>query len=530
MNIVDEKRKDILEYIKRTYINGKAEILKVIDVEPKKIIDYADKTLDEVLIEVRNKYKDDVGAWIEETSEKLKNRMRVNQSRWIKAILEDEKSDLNIKHAFVELEFRTLEKKEFVEKYKVDNPDKYKNKLIDEMQKWRDKDSNLLIDFPYIVTKPKRTLTTSYRTDIENIICNYINDYYKKTNISSKDIVTTPLLLLDIASNTGNNKKMKHIDISNIKDLQELISNQNQGDLGKLLVDNMLLGDIYKTGQKSGIISFIESGMKDGNIDKKKINELATLITAEDRSVFTVIINYMDAHFFKDRTISFPLNRLAKDIYGDKINGRSYNNLLRSIQKLQMIKFQVYANTEDSEKYSSFGLIDHLEIINDKKTNRIDVKVSISLPVSEQITTEKIVKVFKEPLNSLENKHAKVLVYKLQADRIAFLSLDEKIVNPIMSMQGEYRVFGMEFFEAIIHMEKKYRYRNVNLIEDALEDLRRNNLIVDQFYREGYMFYIKYLPITNREAEKLLIGMDNQKYTIDKYEEIGRAVSKYHND
>lgn len=533
--IIEKLELDLTKYINMEYIMKNNKTIEFLEIDNIKISKYLKKALKEIDKELNGEYNGILESWLIKSEQRLNGRLRVTKKRWFDSVIKNNESPLYLEYNYAKYQYKVMKKSEFKNEFKCSNPEEYRDVLISQVQNWRENKEVLLIDFPYLKTQSKRMHTTAFRTDIDVFIFNYIYQYEKKNSGNYKDVISKPLILLDIPSKFGRNQKMKQLKM---EDINSLTKGAKSSDPTSQLLNEIFTGDIYEIGDKTGIVSFIDKEGKEEYIKKKEdkviaiqmdnIDKIATTITDSDVRVFSTMLDYIDAHFFRDRTISFTLYRLAKDMYGDNINGRTYKDIVKSLNKLFMIKFRLYTSTDDMDRYTSFGILDYLDIINNKKENRVDVKVSVSLPISDQIVEEKVIKVFREPLDALENSYAKNLIFKLQADRIVFLSLDEVVECAAMGKKGEYRRLDMEFFEGIVYMNKNYRYRNVTLIEDALEDLRKNNLVVDEHHREGYSFYIKYLPITEKESEKLLTGKNNKAFSEKNYREIEESISKYH--
>lgn len=109
---------------------------------------------------------------------------------------------------------------------------------------------------------------------------------------------------------------------------------------------------------------------------------------------------------------------------------------------------------------------------------------------------DRTVKLYKDVIDKVESDASKVLLFRLQKERVR------------CSMEGT-DIFdtNMNFFRRTLYFSNKRRNENIKMVEKALNEIVSHNIMLKSYKRDKDMFRLEFYPMTERD----LIGEEANK-------------------
>lgn len=450
MNVMGNFREYINSQFVEKYINSLDEdfdaMLNDLNLEMKEI--QSETQREEKMINVRRRCSDTKKRWVKElitgkNREKIDNELMLVNSEYSKVMAGDKTLD----------EFRGY--------FGVNSPKEYKDRIIKEVEDWKNDSKSMLSDFPYQHLIAKRSLRPAYKNDVLMMFYDYICNY-KDNNQLTK----VPTIFSNILVDTTNratlysSEELKRLEKS--KDINIINPFEREVMAEPEAIDKVIL----ELEQKS----YLE--LKRGN-SLEAINfatELA-LIKAlrymNSLDVALCVYYYNFRNILNDEEIVTSIYAVAEDM-GLPHSERVHNELIDSHIKLSSSNLKGTITGIGDEKFSINGALLECAIYEENKIKMVRVKLGGLL--KEMVMKKSAFEYNKELYNSY-SKDAKQISTWLQMRRYRAYINNESLET---SCNLATTTFGIYWRGNRITRKRKR-------VEDALEEMKAQNHIVRDY-------------------------------------------------
>lgn len=428
------------------YFNKKRNLLKFPSENVAELIDEAlmeyleGKTSREDLVPIINKVK--------------KSRLQ-KRSRWYKSYINDidmtSIDDARHPLANVIIMAKTLP----VDEYTKIFGDKDLNEIIADRKnaaiEWKNNSNSLLIDFPGISSFTNNSIYNSLKNDLIISAWKYIEEHLDG-NIDAYlrqfpvDLVDKPLfspssftLMMETASNNL---------------LREIVTDEEGKELLEVTVNNGKL-----TPPKA-----MDSD------DLKLVNAFISNINMQE--------------FSKEKSVIVDLNTLGKGIVDYHVGKNVLKKISNSCRKL--VEYNFSYEEEGSKIY--FNLFDNIVIKEDAE--RPYAIAQFGEILSNAIIKKKLISITSASYDVLDNNLSRIICYAMKREQI---SNQETLVNE----------YSYTYFQKIVRFKLKNKKKNLQLIQESLQEFVNNNIVIDHFELKNGVFIIKFLPLSDAEIQDL---------------------------
>lgn len=431
----------IIDYFnkKRNLLNFSAE--NVAELIDETLMEYLDgKTSREDLVPIINKVK--------------KSRLQ-KRSRWYKSYINDIDtiSIDDAKHplATVVAMAKTLP----VEDYTKMFGDKDLQEIIEDKKRaateWKNDSNTLLIDFPGISSFTYNSIYNSLKNDliisawkyIESELAGNIDSYLRLFPV---DLVDKPLF------SPSSFTLMMETASDNL--LKEIIRDEEGRELLEVTVNSGKL-----TPPKA----------MDSN-DLKLVNAFISNINMQE--------------FSKEKSVVVDLNTLGKEIVDYHVGKNVLKKISNSCRKL--VEYNFYYEEAGSKIY--FNLFDNIVIKEDAE--RPYAIAQFGEVLSNAIIKKKLISITSASYDVLDNNLSRIICYAMKCEQIANQE----------TLMSEY---SYTYFQKIVRFKLKNKKKNLQLIQESLQEFVDNNIVIDSFELKNGVFIINFLPLSEAEIQDL---------------------------
>ena len=428
------------------FFNKKHEIFKfptqsIAELIDETLMEYLEgKTSREDLIPIINKIK--------------KSRLQ-KRARWYKAYINDIDT-INIddaKHPLAHV--INLARSLPIEQYVSMFGDKDINEIIVEYREkatfWKNDSNSLLITFPGISSFTNNSIFNSLKNDllisawkyIETELAGNIDSYLRRfpTELLEKPLFSPSsfTLMMETASNNL---------------LKEIITDENGQELLEVTVNSGKL-----TPPKS----------MDYN-DLKLINAFISNINMQE--------------FSREKSVVVDLNTLGKEVVDYHVGKNVLNKISKSCQKL--VEYNFSYEEEGSKMY--FNLFDNISIKEDAE--RPYAIAQFGEILSNAIIQKKLISITSASYDVLENNLSKIICYSMKREQIA-------------NQETRSNEYSYTYFQKIVRFKLKNKKKNLQLIQESLQEFVDNRIAIESFELKNGVFIINFLPLSSAEIEDL---------------------------
>lgn len=412
------------------------------------LMDYLEgKTSREDLIPIINKIK--------------KSRLQ-KRARWYKSYINDIKT-INIddpKHPLASV--ISMAKSLPVDQYVLMFSDKTIDEIIEDFKikatDWKNDSNSLLISFPGISSFTNKSIYNSLKNDviisswkyIESELAGNIDSYLR---MFPEELLEKPLfsptsftLMMETASNNL---------------LKEIITDDEGEELLEVTVNSGKL-----TPPKA----------MDAN-DLKLINAFISNINMQE--------------FPREKSVIVDLNTLGKEVVDYHVGKNVLNKISNSCRKLVEYNFSF----EEGGSKMYFNLFDNIAIKEDAE--RPYAIAQFGEILSNAIIQKKLISITSASYDVLQNNLSKIICYAMKREQIANQE----------TRSGEY---SYTYFQKIVRFKLKNKKKNLQLIQESLQEFVDNKIAIEKFELKNGVFIIHFLPLSYAEIEDL--NFDNTKH------------------
>jgi hypothetical protein len=417
-------------------------------------------------------------------SDIYKNQFQKTKKRWFNSLLNSientgqknkktKKTELlkEIEMAEIILQEHGLEG--FKSLYKANSVDELIEKRIEEVRSWCENTDQKLIDYRYIKDKT-------------------INQQQKALTVDICLILTT-FLLSELNSN--GTIYLEYTD----KLEENAIFAISRGKMKFSSTPILIEGEEYYVNEYTPSKDYSLRTL----VDKDVIEEgkyRSELLDEIDELIFHVVMSHRTLDFVSNRKIYVDVYSIMKQVYSSK-SAKLLDTIERRIQKMSYLKFTATKKGKEQD-YVIFGIFDTVRKETGPNGERI-LEITVNDVLHQELIGQQVTRIYKEVLNKLENRLAKTIIFSLQKERLrAHLNQKNK------------GVFTYEFFLFRMRFRTKDKNKNIAMIEECLEEIKRHNVTIKDFKRVGNEFHVEFLPVSEQEINDLLpISKNNPPLT-----------------
>ncbi|GEM_PF-880295 len=425
----------------------------------------------------------------------LKNSDELKR-RWTNKVLTGQYNFIDDDMKFVISEYeRSKYDEEQLDKFKlyfnVENPDQYRDILISKLNKWRDDKKSRTIDFPYIDSLPKRMCITAYKIDI---LLKY-NDYLTKQDAEKENIAEVPSLFSSLIIDTTNRNTL--FDGYEKQDSNEILNSVGDfAPIQQMQVDTDSADRLIMELERDAYLDFYkgEDGKALDNATKIALLKNAKYMNALDIKTFLYYYNNLK-NVVSDQPSTMTLYNLEKEL-GLKDCGTKKTDelILGALSKLANMRLNGSVSGLSNSQISIFGTLLECTFYTKNFQGRQSKFVSVKLGgvLREFLLKKSAYEYNKEIYNSLSADTQQIIIW-LQKWRYKSIMCGLELYSEFAIMENS---FGIYWRKARLDRKKKR-------IVAALEELKKNNVIVDRY--EVYLKTIKvyYKPVDKNDLRVL---------------------------
>lgn len=333
--------------------------------------------------------------------------------------------------------------------------DKELDEIIEEYKEratvWKNDANSLLISFPGIASFTNNSIYNSLKNDlminawkyIETDLAGNIDSYLR---MFPEELLEKPLfspssftLMMETASNNL---------------LKEIITDDNGEELLEVTVNNGKL-----TPPKS----------MDSN-DLKLVNAFISNINMQE--------------FSKEKSVVVDLNTLGKEIVDYHVGKNVLNKISNSCRKL--VEYNFSYEEEGSKMY--FNLFDNITIKEDAE--RPYAIAQFGEILSNAIIQKKLISITSASYDILTNNLSRIICYAMKREQIA-------------NQETKMNEYSYTYFQKIVRFKLKNKKKNMQLIQESLQEFVENQIAIKHFELRNGIFIIQFLPLSDAEIEDL---------------------------
>jgi hypothetical protein len=327
----------------------------------------------------------------------------------------------------------------------------------DKATQWKNDPNSFLISFPGISTFTNHSIFNSLKNDliingwkyVENELAGNIDSYLR---MFPEELLEKPLfspssftLMMETASNNL---------------LKEIITDDDGKELLEVTVNNGKL-----TPPKS----------MDTN-DLKLINAFISNINMQE--------------FSKEKSVIVDLNTLGKEIVDYHVGKNVLAKISNSCRKL--VEYNFSYEEEGSKMY--FNLFDNIAIKEDAE--RPYAIAQFGEILSNAIIQKKLISITTASYDVLQNNLSRIICYAMKREQIA-------------NQETKVSEYSYTYFQKIVRFKLKNKKKNMQLIQESLQEFVDNKIAIEHFELHNGMFVVHFLPLSDAEIEDL--NFDNTK-------------------
>jgi hypothetical protein len=327
----------------------------------------------------------------------------------------------------------------------------------DKATQWKNDPNSFLISFPGISTFTNHSIYNSLKNDliingwkyVENELAGNIDSYLR---MFPEELLEKPLfspssftLMMETASNNL---------------LKEIITDDDGKELLEVTVNNGKL-----TPPKS----------MDTN-DLKLINAFISNINMQE--------------FSKEKSVIVDLNTLGKEIVDYHVGKNVLAKISNSCRKL--VEYNFSYEEEGSKMY--FNLFDNIAIKEDAE--RPYAIAQFGEILSNAIIQKKLISITTASYDVLQNNLSRIICYAMKREQIS-------------NQETKINEYSYTYFQKIVRFKLKNKKKNMQLIQESLQEFVDNKIAIEKFELRNGMFVVHFLPLSDAEIEDL--NFDNTK-------------------
>jgi hypothetical protein len=225
-------------------------------------------------------------------------------------------------------------------------------------------------------------------------------------------------------------------------------------------------------------------------VDNGKLTPPKSMDTDDLKLVNAFISNINMQEFSKEKSVVVDLNTLGKEVVDYHVGKNVLNKISNSCRKLVEYNFSYEA--EGSKIY--FNLFDNIVIKEDAE--RPYAIAQFGEILSNAIIQKKLISITSASYDVLDNNLSKIICYAIKREQIA-------------NQETRVNEYSYTYFQKIVRFKLKNKKKNLQLIQESLQEFVDNHIAIEKFELKNGVFIITFLPLSDAEIEDL--NSDNDK-------------------
>ena len=157
-----------------------------------------------------------------------------------------------------------------------------------------------------------------------------------------------------------------------------------------------------------------------------------------------------------------------------------------------MVEYNFSYEAEGSKIY--FNLFDNIVIKEDAE--RPYAIAQFGEILSNAIIQKKLISITSASYDVLDNNLSKIICYAIKREQIA-------------NQETRVNEYSYTYFQKIVRFKLKNKKKNLQLIQESLQEFVDNHIAIEKFELKNGVFIITFLPLSDAEIEDL--NSDNDK-------------------
>lgn len=432
---------------------------------------YLQKDLEHVVLSLYEQYYQDKD--IKESFRLLKkDSFNRTKRRWINSAIKDYETQNQKKNKELIGEYRLLRtyyetsgKELFSEQFEgISCPEEVIKRRIEALTQWSNDEARYLTDYLYLHQKTRTQIEKAIYTDIAVIMGITLTD----TSLQALDenIIESPFSTVENPFFSNTRGKVHLTDPLLEREGKEYFLNH------------------YTPHEDEGYQLLIEKEYVEEN--GNKVSDLDRL----DYKIFLEVMSHRDELFATQKIITIKVGDIVKSLYKTD-SKRNYKTIEDRIAKMKH-----YSMTKvESNKKTSYGIFDFVDITTNPNGTRI-AEIHVNEVIYRDYIQRQTVRIYRNKVEKLSLDSSYHLLFVMQKERL--ICYETK--SPY-TVSRDYLYFSTK-----IRFRKRRKQENLKEVEEALDELVKQNIAVQSYRRSGQVFQITFIPIEEEEVKNLLEG------------------------
>ncbi|MBG9694131.1 hypothetical protein ABD91_25660 [Lysinibacillus sphaericus] len=389
-------------------------------------------------------------------------------------------------------------------------------KKIVEIERWESDKSELFVNYIFFDKFSKKTQDKYVKKDLEFILINLIrSDFIDNATLEIErinDEENTITLPLSIVQNNQTSSDRATIELSPSIVNVDLLENDNptesiktDGYISVNKLNNFFYPETYITTRQE--ISDIDTNQKSSILEYG--------LRPDDLQLLTTVNSFNTKNFIENKInsgpIIVPIEELREKYYPNSkyTKAKHLTSIFNSLNRLTNIALGyrhdrlnqlAIGNLPKSETY--FRIITAVTKNIDVEGNLESLNIYLSPFIYDELASKKTVSLYGDYAKKLKGAELSYS-FPLQLRRLTHHAAKVLNVQNITFSEKYDESLSLSFFRAI-HVLKYPKFRYIHIVKNALETLKDNNLIIQDYDFDvtNNSFLIKYLPVSDREYEE----------------------------
>ena len=181
---------------------------------------------------------------------------------------------------------------------------------------------------------------------------------------------------------------------------------------------------------------------------------------------------------------SNDLNTLGKEVVDYHVGKNVLNKISNSCRKL--VEYNFSYEEEGSKMY--FNLFDNITIKEDAE--RPYAIAQFGEILSNAIIQKKLISITSASYDILTNNLSRIICYAMKREQIA-------------NQERKMNEYSYTYFQKIVRFKLKNKKKNMQLIQESLQEFVENQIAIKHFELRNGIFIIQFLPLSDAEIEDL---------------------------
>jgi hypothetical protein len=448
-------------------------------VYPKKNIEfkeYRNGILDEIIKELRN-----LSEVTNEIILPIKLRIDKTKKRWLAKELEGGEDTAFYKE--IEVFAKKMYEDYGIEKFKAfygyDSYEELRQNTIDELEKWAKDDDSPLSHFLFIKEKKKSQIERAIYNDIKYFLLKTVKE---KCPRGGRDaIYSTPISITHIPIDHTNMVKVKSSSFVPMGNDEYLI-------------------DTYYIDDNRVFESYINVEYLQEDLLRKKLK----ILNVNDLKILSYVMSVGDEHFYLTREVTLEIGDIVRNVF-ESDGQKNYIAVKESLIKMATLEARI---VDSSLRTISVRIFDKADIYVSSDTNREVARIIVSTNLFNEYVKNRTINLYKHIIDNFSLNSSKALIFSLQRIRIGCAS-GAKGDEPLV-----FRT-NLSFFRSVLYMGKRRRKHQIQIIEEALNEIISNNITLKSYERNGDVFILEFHPFSEREKIDLLNNTDPSMFLLE---------------